>query len=235
MEKPADAEAPKKQEGEKPEPQVLRKRPLSMEIVGFFGRILVWLFFRIYGRGHVSGIENVPKEGAVLVAGNHASDLDPVIGWGLLCWRRKLWGIAKIELWEKPVTAYMMACMGGIPVKRGAVDRNMLRTVTDMLSKGEGVALFPEGTRSKDGKIQSPHAGVGLLVQKSGAPVVPVGIVGTYEMLPSGAKRIKPAKLGVRVGKPMTFPPETSREEIARQVMDAIVALVEAEKASRKY
>ena len=215
----------------KPEPKVLVHRPVSMVLAAHLFRFAVKLFFRIYGRGRVSGLENIPREGALIVAPNHASDLDPILGWAFIGAVRPLWGIAKVEIWDKPVGAYMMGFMGGVPVKRGTADRTMLRFVLDRLNQGEVIGVFPEGTRSRDGKLQVPQAGVGLLVQKTGARVIPVGFSGTFAMLPPGAKKLKPARLTMRVGKPMTFPQETSREEIARQVMEAIAQLVEPEPA----
>ena len=195
------------------------------------------LFFHTYGRGKVNGLENVPARGAVIFAANHTSNLDPFLGWAVLGVKRRMWGVAKEELWKTPASAYIMGCVGAIPVKRGTADRTMIRTVLDLLSRGEAVGLFPEGTRSLDGQIQTPQAGIGLLVQKSGAPVIPVGISGTYEMMPAGQKKLKRVPLTVSFGAPMTFAPDLSREEIAQQIMDAIAKLVEtppAQQSGRK-
>lgn len=184
------------------------------------------LFFRIYGRGKVVGLENVPLNGAVILAANHASNLDPLLGWALVGTKRSMWGIAKVELWKSPLSAFVMGCVGAIPVKRGTADRSMIRTVLALLSKGEAVGLFPEGTRSPNGEIQAPQAGIGLMVQKSGAIVVPVGIAGTYEMLPVGRKRLKRVPLTITFGKPMVFGPDSSREDIAQQIMEAVSELL---------
>ena len=102
----------------------------------------------------------------------------------------------------------------------------MIRAVLDLLAKGEAVGLFPEGTRSKDGKLQPPQAGIGLLVQKSGAPVVPVALSGTHEMMPVGQNKLKRAPLTVTFGKPLTFPADMPREEIAARIMEAIGELL---------
>ncbi len=183
-------------------------------------------FFRLYGRCKVVGLENVPQTGAVIFAANHASNLDPLLGWSTLRVKRKMWGVAKVELWHHPVTRYVMNCMGAIPVKRGTADRTMLRAVLDLLAKGKAVGLFPEGTRSKDGKLQPAQPGIGLIVQKSGAPVIPVALSGTYEMLPVGQSKLKRANIKVAFGKPLTFAPDTPREVIAARIMEAIGELM---------
>lgn len=184
------------------------------------------LFFHIYGRGKVSGLENVPLTGPVILAANHASNLDPLLGWAIVGMRRNMWGVAKVELWSNPLAAFVMACVGAIPVNRGTADRSMIRTVLNLLSKGEAVGLFPEGTRTRNGLLQAAQPGIGLLVQKSGAVVVPVGISGTYEMLPAGRKGLKRAVLTMTFGKPIAFSPAMSREAIASQIMDAIAELL---------
>ncbi len=183
-------------------------------------------FFGWYGKCKVVGLENVPASGAVIFAANHASNIDPVLGWATLRVKRKMWGVAKVELWQNPLTRYFMNCIGAIPVKRGTADRAMIRAVLDLLAKGEAVGLFPEGTRSPNGELQAPQAGIGLLVQKSGAPVVPVGISGTYEMMPVGQNKLKRAGLTVAFGKPLTFPADMPRNEIAARIMEAIQELL---------
>ena len=211
---------------DRPEPVFIGELTLPL----LLGRHLLagaaWLLFRMYGRGKVVGLENVPVKGAVILAANHASNLDPLLGWAVVGTKRTMWGVAKVELWKSPLSAFVMGCVGAIPVRRGMADRSMFRTVLELLSKGEAVGLFPEGTRSLTGQLQVPQAGIGLLVQKSGAVVVPVGISGTYEMLPVGRKRLKRVPLTITFGKPMAFGPDSSREDIAQQIMDAVSELL---------
>ena len=101
-----------------------------------------------------------------------------------------------------------------------------MRPLLEALDTGASLVLFPEGTRSKDGTLQAPQAGIGLLVHKSGAPVVPVGISGTHKMLPVGGKVPRRARLTIQFGTPMHFGADTSREQIAAEVMNAIRKLI---------
>lgn len=212
-----------------PAPKFIFDLPLHVVI----GRKLLGaatrMLFHIYGWGKVYGLENIPLTGPVILAANHASNLDPLLGWAVVGMRRNMWGVAKVELWSNPLAGFVMACVGAIPVKRGTADRSMIRTVLNLLSKGEAVGIFPEGTRTRNGQLQAAQPGIGLLVQKSGAVVVPVGISGTYEMLPAGQTRLKRASLTLTFGKPITFGQDESREDIASQIMAAIAGLLQNE------
>lgn len=110
------------------------------------------------------------------------------------------------------------------PARHGGSNHDSRRS--KRLAKGETVGIFPEGTRTTNGQLQPGQAGIGLLVQRSGAPVVPVALIGTYAMLPPGQKKLKRARLTVIYGKPMTFGLDETRESIAAQVMDAIAELM---------
>lgn len=184
------------------------------------------LVFRFYGRWQVIGLENVPATGGVLLAANHASYADPPLAWAALYPRRKMWGVGKAELWNSPLLAYLIDSIGTIPVQRGVGDRALFKRVLALLAQGEVVGLFPEGTRSPDGQLLPGQPGVGLMVQKSGAPVVPTAIIGTQIMLPVHATRLKRARLKVVFGPPMTFASGLSREEITAQIMQALADLL---------
>ena len=190
--------------------------------------LLAQSFFRLYGSLTVVGIENVPRTGGVLIAGNHASNLDPVLGWAGLRGYRHIWGIGKIELFNNKIMAYAIHSMGAIPINRSVVDRSVFKRTLELLAQGEAVGIFPEGTRTHDGLLNPGQPGVGLMVQKSGVPVVPTAIVGTFEMLPRGAKKLRHVPLTMAFGKPIVFPPETSRAAIADAIMIAIAELLTA-------
>ena len=113
-----------------------------------------------------------------------------------------------------------------ISIRRGGVDRSMFKAVLDGLSRGDAIGLFPEGTRTYDGKLNPGLPGIGMLVQKSGVPVAPVAVMGTYEMLPRGQKRTKRARITIVFGAPIYFELNTPREQIAERIMEAIAALM---------
>ena len=190
--------------------------------------ILTRLFFRFYSRWKIIGLENVPRTGAVLLAANHASYVDPILGWAAIYGYRRVWGIAKSELWDSKVLGYLLHSIGVFPVKRGSADRAMFRLALDLLAKGEAVGLFPEGTRTEDGKLLPAQPGIALLVQKSGVPVIPVALLGTFAMFPRHSKKFKRVRLTVAFGEPIHFAPNVSREEVTTKLMEAIAALMTA-------
>ena len=196
---------------------------LCYHIVG----LLLRLFFRLYGRWQVIGLtENIPRTGPILLCANHASNLDPLLGWAAFYGFRRLRGVAKIELWKQPAAAYIMNAHDSISVKRGGVDRSMFKAVLDGMLLGDAIGIFPEGTRTYDGKLNPGQPGIGMLVQKSGIPVAPVAVLGTYEMLPRGQKRMRRSRISIVFGAPISFEQNTSREQIAQRIMREIAALM---------
>ncbi len=186
------------------------------------------LFYGLYGRWNIVGIEKVPKTGGVLLAGNHVSNLDPPMVGGALFGYRRVRFMAKIELWSTKIGHYVMDRIMSFPVKRGTADRPTIRRTLEWLAQGDAIALFPEGERSADGRLQPAQPGVALLVQKSGVPVIPVAIVGTYEMWPKGRKKLKRVPLTIAFGDPIRFPPDSSREAITSLIMAKIAELLTA-------
>jgi 1-acyl-sn-glycerol-3-phosphate acyltransferase len=195
-------------------------------------RALFTVFFKVFGSWEVRGHENVPKQGAALIAPNHLSALDPcLIGCAL---KRPGWFMAKAELFRIWGLRWLIRGMHAYPVKRGSADRAALKRTFDYLKNGELVCVFPEGTRSSDGRLGPVEAGIGLLALKSGAPVVPVGIRGTDRMLPREGKSLRRAKIRVQFGQPLHFPPaEGARldreacQEVADQVRAGLMAVLE--------
>lgn len=187
---------------------------------------LLRLFYSLYGRWKIVGMENVPKTGGIMLAGNHVSLLDPPMVGGALFGYRRVRFMAKIELWSHPVGGYIMDRIMSYPVKRGTADRPTLRRTLEWLAQGDAIAMFPEGERSPDGTLQPAQPGIALLVQKSGVPIIPTAIIGTYEMFPRGAKKLKRVPLKIAFGKPIQFPPDASRETITSTIMEAIAQLL---------
>ncbi|HXM01251.1 MAG TPA: lysophospholipid acyltransferase family protein [Chthoniobacterales bacterium] len=178
---------------------------------------------KIYGR------ENLIEDGPAIYASNHASYLDPPLV-GVAC-RKEVFYLARKTLFEKPVLGPLLPRINCIPVDRDRGDVGAVRTLLRLLKEGKRVVVFPEGTRSKDGNLQPARAGLGLIIAKSLAPVVPVRVFGSYAALPRSG-RIHFVPITLVVGKPIFFTKEDlgTDERLAYQtlsdrVMSAIAAL----------
>jgi glycerol-3-phosphate dehydrogenase (NAD(P)+) len=157
--------------------------------------ILAFFRLRRLGREHI-------PEGGVVLAANHRSFLDPfAIG---CCIRRPIYFVAKQELFKNPLVGWFLNCMGAFPVRRGDADEESVHTALTLLERGSAVVIFPEGSRIRAGSLAAPKRGVGRLALQSGAPVVPIAITGS-ERARDGWK-IKPVKVHLRCGPPLTFP-----------------------------
>lgn len=174
----------------------------DMRIYQFSTRILK-LFLLIWHRLHIRGGDNIPDHGGVLLASNHASFLDPPVV--AVAYRaRPIHFLARNTLWKSKLGSWWMDSVGCIPVSRGTGDMRALRLMIKALKEGKVVSMFPEGTRSEDGELQQAKGGVGFIIEKSGCVVVPAYIDGSYKAHPKGSKLIKPIKLTLTFGKPIT-------------------------------
>jgi 1-acyl-sn-glycerol-3-phosphate acyltransferase len=154
------------------------------------------LFFRI----HVAGSENVPEQGALVLICNHQSYLDPVLCGIFL--KRPLYFLARDTLFAEPLFGRLLASVNTIPVKRGKADLTAIKAVIGRLKAGYGVCLFPEATRTNDGKIAPFKPGFGWLSQRANAAVVPVVIDGAFKCWPRHKKMFTPgAKIAICYGK----------------------------------
>jgi len=148
------------------------------------------------------GREHIPPTGGVILAPNHRSFLDPwVVG---ICLRRPAYFVAKSELFENRLLGWFLNSLGAFPIRRGESDAEAMETARRLVERGEALLIFPEGTRIRRGSLGDPKRGVGRLALETGAPVVPVAVMGTER-----ARRgfvIRPCKVRVRCGRPLTFP-----------------------------
>jgi 1-acyl-sn-glycerol-3-phosphate acyltransferase len=170
-----------------------------------------------------AGTENVPTEGGVVLAANHCSYLDPPV---LACSvPRPVCFMARDTLFSNPVARWYFPRVGVIPLDRTRGDVAALRTAISLLKAGKAVGLYPEGTRSEDGKLHEAKGGIGFLIAKGGVPVVPMHISGTFEAFPKGAKKLRPGAIRVNIGQPIS-PEELTGAMSARNDYDAIGRLV---------
>ena len=151
----------------------------------------------VCNRYKIFGIENVPKTGGVIIASNHASYLDPPAVGASTRRTRMTHFMARDTLFVKPLMGAFLRRVCVIPLDRDRVDIKAMKTAIQLLRDGASVALFPEGTRSVDGTLQPPKPGIGFLVAKGGAPVVPVYVHGSYEAWSkhSGGLKRKPVSV----------------------------------------
>ena len=165
-------------------------------------RLVLVPFFRLYFRLEGLGAEHIPGRGAVILASNHRSFLDPFVIGALV--RRPVYYMAKRELFEHPLQARVLSALGAFPVDRDAGDDQAMATARRLLERGQCVAIFPEGTRIRRGPLSSPRRGVGRLALQTGAQVVPVAVIGTERV--RRGWRIRPCKVRLRCGRPLRYP-----------------------------
>ena len=181
--------------------------------------LLVFPLFRFLFRGSTQGLEHVPMEGPLVVASNHGSHLDPpLLGHAL---GRPVAFMAKAELFAIPLLGAVIRACGAYPVRRGASDREAIRTATAKLEEGWATGVFLDGTRQANGRVNNPLPGAALLAARSGAPLLPVAIVNSHRALGSGRIWPRLVPLQLRVGAPI--PPPASRR---RPDLDATTALL---------
>jgi 1-acyl-sn-glycerol-3-phosphate acyltransferase len=181
-------------------------------------RFVDYLFCRAWLRLKVEGLEHLPKEGGALLAANHQSFLDILVV-GAAVRRRHVTFVARDTLAEWWWLAFVMRQCGAILIRRGTSDRAAIRAMAEHLSAGDIVAIYPEGTRSRDGKTKEFKGGVVMAARLGGVPMIPVGIRGAFESWPKGRVLPRPRRVGVRFG-----PPIDPRLEDARERLQAAVA-----------
>ncbi|MGA2322060.1 MAG: lysophospholipid acyltransferase family protein [Solirubrobacteraceae bacterium] len=186
-------------------------------------RALVVPFFLVYFRMRRIGREHLPRRGPLLLASNHRSFLDPFVIGTLV--RRPVYYMAKRELFEKRWQAWLLNGLGAFPVDRGVGDGEAMNTAREILAQGDCVVVFPEGTRVRPGPLGEPRRGVGRLALETGAPVVPIAVIGTADV--RRGWRIRPRKVRLRVARPLRFPTvEETSPALAAAVTERIWACV---------
>lgn len=197
--------------------------------------VLWWilrLLFPILFRWKIEGLENVPKDRPLIIAPNHISHTDPFFVGEAISIRTKkpVWFMAKPEWLEVPILSWFIKRMHVYPVKRGKVDKQSIEKTLSLLKAGETVLIFPEGTRSLDGRLQDLKQGVAMLAKRSGALIIPVGITGSNKVLTPRSSRFRFfRKVTIRIGAPLSVPesaPKAERETFLPKLHQAIAELL---------
>jgi len=162
--------------------------PDHLKMTPFYGffHYLSWTVYQMWFRGEVFGTENFPMEGPFLIASNHASHLDPPIVGSQVA--RQMRFFARKSLWNSRVARWWLDNVETIPVERDSGDIGAIKRVIQALRENRSVVLFPEGTRSPDGHLQPAKAGVGFMACKTGVPVVPCRVYGSFVAFGKGMK-----------------------------------------------
>ncbi|MDD5677186.1 MAG: (d)CMP kinase [Kiritimatiellae bacterium] len=203
-------------------------RPLVYHISRVFFLCYLWIFHRY----ETHGLKHVPREGGCILVSNHASYLDPI---AVCCniWNRHVYFLARDTLFKQSrFMEWWAVAVGTLPIDRTKGDIRALKGAIRLVRQGNMIFIFPEGTRTRDGRLQPVKAGIGFLIEKAGVPVIPAYVRGTFEAFPRDARRIKHCKITTYFGKPVTpadcsvFKGDPERhQKIADLVMSRIAAL----------
>lgn len=184
-----------------------------------FARTTVELVVNAWCRPTVTGRDRVPLEGPAIIAPVHRSYVDFAFN-GVLT-RRKLFFMAKEELWKSPRFGRLLHTLGVFPVNRQGVDREALRRSAAVLDEGQLLVLFPEGARQSGPELGHLHEGAAFLAARTGAPIVPVGLAGSDRVMAKGAKVPRPVRVRVVVGNPVPAPARTTGGRVPRSTIHA--------------
>src|SRR6059036_4012101 len=191
-----------------------------------FSRLAGRLFFRF----RVINRERMIQSGPVILAMNHQSYLDPPLA-GITC-DRAIYFLARRTLMDLPLFRWLLPKLNVIPVNQEGIDRSALKALIRVLKAGNAALVFPEGSRTVDGSLQPAEPGLGLVIAKTLAPVVPMRIFGAHEALPRGGDGLHFVPITIVIGEPMFFtaadlnpPGKDLYNRLSQRVMEAIAAL----------
>ena len=174
----------------------------------YVGRIMVRMLLTLLTRCQVRGKENIPSQGPLLIVANHLNLADPpLLGVSL---GRKVIFMAKKELFHFRAIGYFIGSFGAFPVHRGRLDRRALRQAEQLLAQGLALVMFPEGMRSRSGRLRPAFPGSALIASRSGVPILPVGIIGT-EKIKGVTWLLRRPRITVNIGHPFYLPSVSSK------------------------
>src|ERR1700745_4032705 len=201
-----------------------------MNFYYWVGYHLARLAGRLLFRFRVIHRERMIQNGPVILAMNHQSYLDPPLA-GTAC-DRAIYFLARRTLLDVPLLGWILPKLNVIPVNQEGVDRSAIKALIRVLQAGNGVLFFPEGSRTLDGNLQAAEPGLGLVIAKTLAPVVPMRIFGAHEALPRGGGGLHFVPITIAIGEPIFFgaddldpPGKNLYQRLGQRVMDAIAAL----------
>jgi 1-acyl-sn-glycerol-3-phosphate acyltransferase len=185
---------------------------------------------RVFFRFRVIHPERVIQEGAVILAMNHESYFDPPFA-GIAC-RRAIYFLARKTLLDVPVLGWILPRLNVVPVDQEGGDRSALKALIRILRANHCALVFPEGSRTLDGTLQPPEPGIGFLIAKTLAPVIPMRIFGAHKALPRGGGKLRFCPITIVVGEPLYFTDNDLEGEkrdlysrLSQRVMERIAAL----------
>jgi 1-acyl-sn-glycerol-3-phosphate acyltransferase len=187
-----------------------------------------------YWRCRVSNAERMPMEGPVILASNHVSFADPPLIGSML--PRPAFTLARSTLFHPPWFGNYLRALLALPIDRDGGGGAGLKVLFELLAAGRPVVLFPEGTRSADGRIQPARGGLGMLVIKSRAPVLPVRLFGVFEAYPRTRKLPRPGRVELKFGQLIRFDaladeaeqaPKARVKAIYQEVSDSVMRAIE--------
>ncbi len=182
----------------------------TRRLLNFILRIL----FKVLLSLEVVGLENVPPEGPLILMINHTGLLDPVVAGGVM--PREIVAMSKIENFRDPILGILVRLYGAFPVRRGEVDLQATRRALEVLHNGEVLLMAPEGTRSKECRLQPGHDGMTFIACRANAPILPTGITGVKDFGPN-LKKLRRTDVKVVIGRPFRF--RLSEGKVKRDVL----------------
>jgi 1-acyl-sn-glycerol-3-phosphate acyltransferase len=194
--------------------------------------VILGPLLRLMFRPRVSGLENIPPSGGAILAANHVSFLDPLL-LPLVVPRRRVLFLTKVKYIDKPFLRWFLRGAGVIPVEtaRAAGPSEAVAGGVQAVREGKLVGIFPEGTRSPDGRLHRGKTGVARIAIETGVPVIPAGIVGTDLAFPRGARLPRPRSVQITFGPPLKFgPPDGTAGGLAaiREATEQVMAAIQA-------
>ncbi|MHB1390147.1 MAG: lysophospholipid acyltransferase family protein [Thermoleophilia bacterium] len=201
-----------------------KTEPYSRFIYGL-SRVLITRPLRWFFHIEIIGSENLPDHGPAILASNHSSNMDPPLVCqaypGYMCW------MGKVEIMEAPVIGWYLKKVGAFSVRRGEADRGAIRRARELLDQGYVIAIFPEGTRQREGHLGQAQAGVGLLALTPGVPVIPIRLRGNEQIVRN--RRLRRPKVTITIGAPLHLDlTGMSKGKASRQASDRIMAAIGA-------